>query len=85
MRSRDVLALALPTARATFRNESTRIKIETTVMWTWISCYLTGHDYGVACEQGVIYLRCSTCGRRSHGWDVRTGSADDHAHQPATR
>jgi hypothetical protein len=54
-------------------------------MWTWISCYLTGHDYGVACEQGVIYLRCATCGRRSHGWDVRTGSADEHAHQPATR
>jgi hypothetical protein len=60
-------------------------------MWFLISCYLTGHDYGVCCEQGVIYLRCSVCGRRSQGWDVRTAPAEAHAHahvhvhQPAVR
>jgi hypothetical protein len=73
------LALCLPWSRS----ETLKDK----VMWSWISCYLTGHDYGVYCEQGVIYLRCAICGRRSHGWDVRTAQADAHAHvhQPAAR
>jgi hypothetical protein len=54
-------------------------------MWFWISCYITGHDYGVACEGGVIYLRCANCGRRSHGWDVRNaGDVHTHAHAHET-
>jgi hypothetical protein len=39
-------------------------------MWHWLSCYLVGHDYGIFCEAGAIYLRCATCGRRSQGWDL---------------
>lgn len=40
-------------------------------MWTWISCYLIGHDYGVCCQAGAMFLRCQTCGRRSNGWDLQ--------------
>lgn len=59
-------------------------------MWSWISCYLIGHDYGIHCEAGAIYLRCETCGRRSNGWNLHRDQADgvhDHGngaqHAPA--
>jgi len=39
-------------------------------MWTWLTCLLIGHEYSVHCEQGAVYLRCMSCGRRSHGWTV---------------
>jgi hypothetical protein len=42
-------------------------------MWHWIRCYVTGHDYGVCCNHGRMFLRCIVCGRRSEGWVV-------HAH-----
>jgi hypothetical protein len=49
-------------------------------MWNWFNCYLSGrHEYGVSCEPGAIFLRCSHCGRRSGGWAMDTKS-----HQPAT-
>lgn len=58
-------------------------------MWSWISCYLMGHDYGVCCETGAIYLRCQTCGRRSNGWDLHRETVEGiqtqgepHRHAP---
>ena len=39
-------------------------------MWNWISCYVTGHDYSVSCDNGSMFLRCVVCGRRSLGWSV---------------
>ena len=40
-------------------------------MWKWFNCYLSGrHNFGVSCEPGAIFLRCSQCGRRSPGWTV---------------
>jgi hypothetical protein len=39
-------------------------------MWSWISCYVTGHEYSVCCDQGRMFLRCVVCGRRSEGWVV---------------
>jgi hypothetical protein len=45
-------------------------------MWSWIFCYVTGHDYSVTCDSGAMYLRCLACGRRSHGWVVK----DQHQH-----
>ena len=40
-------------------------------MWNWFNCYLSGrHNFGVSCEPGAIFLRCSQCGRRSPGWAV---------------
>lgn len=50
-------------------------------MWSWLSCYLVGHDYSICCEHGAIYLRCATCGRRSQGWDLRHGT--DESRDPA--
>jgi hypothetical protein len=49
-------------------------------MWNWISCYVTGHDYSVRCDEGAMFLRCVVCGRRSQGWTVH-----DHGqtHAPA--
>ena len=33
------------------------------VMWNWFSCYLSGrHSFGVSCEPGAIFLKCSQCG-----------------------
>jgi hypothetical protein len=56
-------------------------------MWTWISCYIIGHDYSITCQGGAIYLRCTNCGRRSHGWDLHREHdiAHDHdsSHAPA--
>jgi hypothetical protein len=40
-------------------------------MWEWFNCYLSGrHDYGIASEQGAMFLRCTHCGKRSAGWTV---------------
>jgi hypothetical protein len=48
-------------------------------MWNWFNCYLSGrHEFGVSCEPGAIFLRCSHCGRRSAGWAMDTKS-----HKPA--
>jgi len=48
-------------------------------MWNWFSCYLSGrHSFGVSCEPGAIFLKCSQCGRRSPGWSV-----DQKGHAPA--
>ena len=48
-------------------------------MWKWFNCYLSGrHNFGVSCEPGAIFLRCSQCGRRSPGWAV-----DQKGHAPA--
>jgi len=44
-------------------------------MWNWISCYVTGHEYSVACDHGRMFLRCLVCGRTSGGWVVH-----DHEH-----
>jgi hypothetical protein len=49
-------------------------------MWSWIACYVHGHDYSVRCESGAMFLRCVLCGRRSQGWFVRTdGQPVEHA------
>jgi hypothetical protein len=48
-------------------------------MWTWIYCYVTGHDYAVCCDEGAMFLRCLICGRRSHGWIVH--GSRGHAHR----
>lgn len=45
-------------------------------MWSWIFCYVTGHDYSVSCNDGAMFLRCFACGRRSQGWVVKD-------HEPA--
>ena len=48
-------------------------------MWKWFNCYLSGrHSFGVSCEPGAIFLKCSQCGRRSPGWSV-----DQKGHAPA--
>ena len=40
-------------------------------MWNWFNCYLSGrHDFGLWCEPGSIFLRCTHCGKRSSGWTV---------------
>jgi hypothetical protein len=45
-------------------------------MWNWFNCYLSGrHDYGMWCERGAMFLRCTHCGRRSHGWSVHENHA----------
>lgn len=49
-------------------------------MWSWICCYVMGHDYSVSCNSGAMFLRCMGCGRRSQGWVVHDG---DHAHAHA--
>jgi hypothetical protein len=42
-------------------------------MWSWLSCFIIGHSYSVHCEPGAVYLRCFSCGRRSHGWMLAHG------------
>ena len=57
-------------------------------MWSWIVCYVTGHDYSVSCDGGAMFLRCVVCGRRSQGWVVNPAHAHagSHAHgNPASR
>jgi len=53
-------------------------------MLKWIACYLSGrHDYQVACEPGVIFLKCRYCERRSTGWELH-GSRPTDARVPVT-
>lgn len=40
-------------------------------MWSWIVCYVMGHDYTVSCNKGAMFLKCIACGTRSNGWTVR--------------
>ena len=47
-------------------------------MWSWIVCYVMGHDYSVSCNSGAMFLKCIACGRRSQGWAVR--EEDAHVH-----
>src|SRR3954451_13557 len=55
------------------------VRASEVVMWKWFNCYLSGrHSFGVSCEPGAIFLRCSQCGRRSRGWAV-----DQKGHAPA--
>lgn len=49
-------------------------------MWSWICCYVTGHDYTVSCDSGAMFLKCSVCGRRSQGWVVHPGQTHSHVH-----
>jgi uncharacterized C2H2 Zn-finger protein len=49
-------------------------------MWSWIYCYVTGHDYSVSCDGGAMFLRCVVCGRRSQGWIVHANQAHAHTH-----
>lgn len=45
-------------------------------MWSLFNCYLSGrHDYGMSCEPGAIFLRCTHCGKRSSGWVVAPKAA----------
>ena len=45
-------------------------------MWNWFNCYLSGrHDYGMWCERGAMFLRCTHCGRRSPGWSVHANDS----------
>jgi hypothetical protein len=48
-------------------------------MWSWICCYVTGHDYAVGCDGGSMFLKCVVCGRRSQGWVVHGSHAHSHA------
>jgi|WetSurMetagenome_2_1015567.scaffolds.fasta_scaffold812939_1 hypothetical protein len=51
-------------------------------MWDWLNCVvLFRHQYGIRCEEGAIFLECTRCGHRSHGWDVEGHGS---THQPAT-
>jgi hypothetical protein len=52
-------------------------------MWSWICCYVTGHDYSVSCDGGAMFLRCIVCGRRSQGWVVHAEHNHSHAHNGA--
>jgi hypothetical protein len=41
-------------------------------MLDWVCCQFSGgHEYSVYCEPGAVYLRCTHCGKRSSGWDLR--------------
>lgn len=53
-------------------------------MFNRIGCYLTGHDYGIRCESGRMYLRCRTCGHTSEGWSVSVREiSGDRAPRPS--
>jgi hypothetical protein len=52
-------------------------------MWSWIACYVNGHDYSVSCESGSMFLRCVHCGRRSQGWTVHSHGAQAHRESDA--
>jgi hypothetical protein len=55
-------------------------------MWKWFNCYLSGrHNFGVSCEPGAIFLRCSECGRRSPGWSVDRQPNSPTVTRPADR
>src|ERR1700704_2445915 len=60
-------------ARAPLWRHSCESRIEVGRMWNLFNCYLSGrHEFGVSCEPGAIFLRCTHCGRRSPGWTVDT-------------
>jgi hypothetical protein len=41
-------------------------------MLDWVCCQFSGgHEYAVSCEPGAVYLRCTHCGKRSSGWNLR--------------
>jgi hypothetical protein len=48
-------------------------------MWSWIVCYVMGHDYSVSCDSGAMFLKCIACGHRSHGWTVHDHGAQVHS------
>jgi hypothetical protein len=59
-------------------------------MWNWFNCYLSGrHDYGMSCERGAMFLRCTHCGRRSPGWSVHAdhsaAASNVHTAPPASK
>jgi hypothetical protein len=40
-------------------------------MWDWLNCVvLFRHEYGIRCEDGSMFLKCTRCGHRSQGWNV---------------
>ena len=54
-------------------------------MWNWFNCYLSGrHDYGMWCERGTIFLRCTYCGTRSSGWAIES-KAQNQAVAPSAK
>jgi len=64
----------------------TQISNEVGRMWKWFNCYLSGrHSFGVSCEPGAIFLRCSQCGRRSPGWAVDSKPNAPAVTRPAER
>ena len=50
-------------------------------MWKWLICFLrrSHHDL-VKREPGVLFLECTSCGRRTPGWSLidRPLPAHDH-------
>ena len=42
-----------------------------------VRCLLLGHEDGFAREPGRLFLRCSECGRSTHGWVVGTSPPRD--------
>jgi hypothetical protein len=48
-------------------------------MWSWILCYVRGHDYSVTCNCGSMFLRCVACGHRSRGWVVHDEATNAEA------
>lgn len=66
MTSKRPLAAVLPRTCG-----QTQVPNEVGRMWKWFNCYLSGrHNFGISCEPGAIFLKCSQCGRRSPGWSV---------------
>jgi hypothetical protein len=54
-------------------------------MLNWITCYLSGnHEFTVACEPGEIFLRCTHCGKRTHGWALSNSQTMEHARVAVT-
>ena len=55
-------------------------------MWSLFNCYLSGrHDYGMWCERGAMFLRCTHCGRRSPGWSVHANHSAAATNPPAAK
>ena len=68
-----MLALALPSQTCFVIRQGAK-----KIMWSWITCYVSGHDYAVSCQGGAMFLRCVLCGRRSQGWLVHRD--EEHTH-----
>lgn len=47
----------------------------------WL-CGLHGHDALLSYERGRIFLRCTSCGHETPGWEIRA-SAGSRASRPA--